>query len=481
MECIRSLADVNRHDVALVGGKAANLGELVQMGLPVPPAFILLTSAYTIFVEANALAEEIERVAEQASSQSLQQLEETSCAMRSLFERSAIPPDIAQAILGAYRDLSGDAVAVRSSATAEDLPGTSFAGQQETLLNVRGEEALLEAVKRSWASLWTARALAYRIRWEISSQSASIAAIVQQMVPADAAGILFTVNPVTGAQDEIVMNASWGLGEAIVGGRVNPDTLRVEKATGRIIEMKIGEKAVMTVRKEQGTGEVAVQDERRHQQVLSPEHVAELVRLACEIAAHFGGPQDIEWALAGEKIFLLQARPVTALSSPGGMQAGELPVPPGDDAWDSEGILPPQPFDLWTRTNVGENLPFPITPLTNSGFPALFGLDKAPQSEPPIQGLRRFYGRVYLNEGRSCITLRRAMAFLPRSLAGSGEVIAKARRKSRGNGGHGASSAACRGSCVRDSVPHDRRGRDKRPRSSLRKSIHGSMSSCKKT
>ena len=189
------------------------------MELPVPPGFVLLTSAYKTFVEANALAEEIERIAQQASSQSPQQLEEASCAIRNLFEQSAIPPGIVQAILRAYRDLGGDAVAVRSSATVEDLPAASFAGQQETLLNVRGEEALLEAVKRSWASLWTARALAYRIRWEISSQSISLAVIVQQMVPADAAGVLFTVNPVTGAQDEIVMNASGGwVKRLLVGG-----------------------------------------------------------------------------------------------------------------------------------------------------------------------------------------------------------------------------------------------------------------------
>lgn len=310
-----------------------------------------------------------------------------------------MPVEIARAILGAYRDLGGAAVAVRSSATAEDLPGASFAGQQETFLNVRGEEALLTAVKRSWASLWTARALAYRTRWEISSQSVSLAVIVQQMVPAAAAGILFTVNPLTGAKDEIVINASWGLGEAVVGGRVNPDTLRVEKVTGRVIEVKTGDKAVMTALMEPGTGEVAVQAERRQQQVLSPEQVAELARLGCEIEAHFGEAQDIEWAIAGEKIFLLQARPVTAVSSPGGMHAAEVLIPPGDDTWDSEGILPPQPSDLWTRTNVGENLPFPITPLTATGFPALFGLDKAPQGETPTQGIRRFYGRLYLNEG----------------------------------------------------------------------------------
>src|SRR5712691_1688008 len=217
------------------------------------------------------------------------------------------------------------------------------------------------------------------------------------MVPADAAGILFTVNPVTGEQDEIVINAAWGLGEAVVGGRVNPDTLRVVKATGRIIEIKIGDKAVRTALMEQGTGEVVVEDERRQEKVLSPEQVAELARFGCEVEAHFGRPQDIEWAIAGEKVFLLQTRPVTALSSPGGMQADEAPIAPGDDTWDSEGILPPQSFDLWTRTNVGENLPFPITPLTETGFPALFGLDKEQQSD--TQGVRRCYGRLYINEG----------------------------------------------------------------------------------
>lgn len=399
MEFIRAIADVNRHDVALVGGKAANLGELVKAKLPVPPGFVLLTSAYRAFVEANTLSEEIERLAQRASCQSSKQLEEASCAIRSIFERSAMPDEIAQAIQGAYRELGGDAVAVRSSATAEDLPAASFAGQQTTYLNVQGEEALLEAVKRNWASLWTARALAYRTHRGISPQSVSLAVIVQQMVPADVAGILFTVNPLTGAKDEIVINAAWGLGEAIVGGRVNPDILRVEKATGRIIEIKVGVKDVMTAFMEQGTVEVAVQDERRQQQVLSPEQVGELVRLGCEVEAHFGVPQDIEWAIAGEKISLLQARPVTALSSPERMQVGEAPIPPGDDTWDSEGILPSQPFDLWTRTNVGENLPFPITPLTETVFPALYGLDKAPQGETPTQGVRRFYGRLYINEG----------------------------------------------------------------------------------
>src|SRR2546421_7389951 len=302
MEYIRPLAGVNKQDVPLTGGKAANLGELMRMELPVPPGFVLLTSAYKTFVEVNALAEEIERMAQQASSQSPQELEEASCAIRNLFEKSAIPPGIVQAILRAYRDLGGAPVAVRSSATAEDLPGTSFAGQQETYLNVQGETALLEAVKHSWASLWTTRALAYRAHWGILSQSVSLAIVVQQMVPADTAGILFTVNPVTGAQDEIVINAAWGLGEAVVGGRVNPDILRVMKATGRIIEIKIGDKAVRTALMEQGTGEVVVEDERRQQKVLSPEQVAELARFGCEVEAQFGGPQDIEWAIAGEKV-----------------------------------------------------------------------------------------------------------------------------------------------------------------------------------
>ncbi len=405
MELIRNLADVKRDDVALVGGKAANLGVLIQAVLPVPPGFVLLTSAYRCYVEENGLAEGIDRLAGQVAKESPEQLEEAARAIRELFEQGIMPDELKQALMEAYHKLGDSEVAVRSSATAEDLIGASFAGQQETYLNVRGEERLLAAVKCCWASLWTARAMAYREQKSIGAKGLSLAVIVQQMVPAEVAGILFTVNPVTGAEDEMLMNAAWGLGEAIVGGRVNPDRVRVEKSTGRENEVIIGDKKVMTVATPEGTNEVAVEQERQRQEALLSEQVAELARLGREIEELAGEPQDIEWAIAGGQAFILQARPVTAIASrerfshAREIAADEIPVPPGDDAWDSGDTLPAQPFDLWTRTNVGENLPFPITPLTSTGFPALFQLDKQQQEGVQGQAARRFYGRLYINEG----------------------------------------------------------------------------------
>ncbi len=402
MEFVRNLADVRRDDVALAGGKAANLGTLMQAGLPVPPGFVLLTAAYRCFVEANGLAAAIVRLA--SAKGSMAQLEEAAGTISALCEQGAIPDEIRQAIAEAYRAMGEGAVAVRSSATAEDRVEASFAGQQETYLNVQGEEQLLAAVKRCWASLWTARALAYRGQKGMAAEKVSIAVVVQRMVPAGVSGILFTVNPVTGARDEMLVNAVWGLGEAAVGGRVNPDSVRVEKAAGKVIEMTVSDKAVMTVATAEGTEEVAVEDEQRRQQALTAAQVAELARLGREIERLFDGPQDIEWAIAGEQVWILQARPVTALAPEAFSLAekrlsGDIPLPPGDDAWDSADQQPAQPFDLWTRTNVGENLPFPITPLTATGFPALFQLDKQQQEGAQGQAAKRFYGRLYINEG----------------------------------------------------------------------------------
>jgi phosphoenolpyruvate synthase/pyruvate phosphate dikinase len=177
-------------------------------------------------------------------------LEEASCRIGKLFAQNAMPDEIAGEVRRAYARLGegGMPVAVRSSATAEDLPGASFAGQQETYLNIRGEAMVLDAVKRCWASLWTARAIGYRARHNIASQDVSLAVIVQILVPADAAGILFTANPLTGARSQMTINAAWGLGEAIVGGHVTPDTVVVDKASGRIVERKISKKDVMIIR-----------------------------------------------------------------------------------------------------------------------------------------------------------------------------------------------------------------------------------------
>jgi len=293
-------------------------------------------------------------------------------------------------------------VAIRSSATAEDLPEASFAGQQETYLNVRGEEALLAAVKRCWASLWTARAMAYRARHGIDPASVSLAVVVQQMVPAEVSGVLFTVNPLTGDRDEMLINAAWGLGEALVSGRVTPDSIVVDKAGGQVKRMEVGDKALMTVPADDGTQEVSVAVDRRQALSLTSEQITELARLGREIEAHFGAPQDVEWAIADGQVYILQARPVTGLR-----EAPKVaPAPPGDDDWPALGEKPPQPFDLWTRANLGEAWPYPVSPLLWSSVPFTMNLGMRYSLQgfgipylDAIQWANRFYGRLYFNEG----------------------------------------------------------------------------------
>src|SRR5439155_21413005 len=196
-------------------------------------------------------------------------LEKASEQIEALFARGEMPEDIAMAVREAYARLGGGdvPVAVRSSATAEDLPDLSFAGQQETYLNMHGEAMVLDAVKRCWASLWTARAISYRTQHSIVQQDLSLAVVVQELVPAEAAGVLFTVNPLTGARDQVMINAAWGLGEAIVSGQVTPDTMVLDKASGVLKDVQISEKQVMTVRTASVTREERVPADRRRQSV----------------------------------------------------------------------------------------------------------------------------------------------------------------------------------------------------------------------
>jgi phosphoenolpyruvate synthase len=332
--------EIRKDDIALAGGKGANLGELSHEGLPVPPGFVVTTGAYDAFVEAGGLKGEILSLASRADDPAA--FEAAAEKIRLLFARGEIPDEVAGEIRGAYDRLAsanGGAVAVRSSATAEDLPGASFAGQQETYLNVRDAGALLEALRACWVSLWTARAMAYRRRQGIDPAKVSLAVVVQRMVEAEAAGTLFTADPVSGERDRIVINAAWGLGEAVVGGQVTPDTLVVEKASGRATSRETADKAVMTVYTEEGgTGERPVPEARRRAPVVDDGAGAELARYGVVIEDHYGAPQDIEWALADGEYFIVQARPIT-----------NLPPPPlGDVRWE-----PPVPGSAWWRRPVG--------------------------------------------------------------------------------------------------------------------------------
>ena len=339
--------EIGKDGIALVGGKGANLGELSRVGMPVPPGFVLTTRAYDAFVEAAGLGGEIVGLA--ASADDPGAFEAAARRIHDLFAGGEIPEDLAGELESAYRRLAnGGAVAVRSSATAEDLAGASFAGQQETYLNVRGPAALVEAVRGCWASLWTARAMAYRERRNIEAPSVKLAVVVQRMVEAEAAGILFTADPVGGRRDRVVIEASWGLGDAVVGGLVTPDTLVAEKASGRVISRETALKELMTVYARGGTEERPVPEERRQEAVLGDEVVADLVDYGVRIEEHYGIPQDIEWALADQRLFILQARPITNL----------LAQPLEGVRWE-----PPFPDSAWWRRQVVENLPEPLSPL----------------------------------------------------------------------------------------------------------------------
>jgi pyruvate,water dikinase len=393
--------------VELVGGKGASLARLAAAKLPVPPGFHLTTDAYRRFVDEHGLQEQILALAATANSEQPEQLEQASREITRLFTQSELPSDIADAIGQAYRDLGGDdvSVAVRSSATAEDLPGMSFAGQQESYLNMRGPNMVFAAVKRCWASLWTARALSYRTRYGIAPQDVSLAVVVQQLIPAQAAGVLFTANPLTGARDQLLINAAWGLGESLVGGQVTPDTLIVERTSGKLISQTISEKSVMTVLTPDGTQQEAVPEDLRKRPVLNPTQVAELVHLGERIAELYARPMDIEWTLHEGRFWLVQARPITTLD----VQTPEM------EEWNDSlsGNY------LWTCANLGEAVPDVMTPCTWSliqifmakTLGPLFHLDA---SYPPIGNIGgRFYMNMSLNMSVSAafgISRKRHMA-----------------------------------------------------------------------
>jgi pyruvate,water dikinase len=333
------------------GGKGAALTEMVRAGLPVPDGFHVTTAAYRAFAEENDLGPAIHAALAEVDLDQPASLEKTSLSIGERFQEGRIPPEIAGAIANAYGNLPGTepVVAVRSSATAEDMPRASFAGQQESFLNIEGSGAVLEAVKRCWASLWTARAIGYRARQDLEIDDLSLAVVVQCLVPAEAAGILFTANPMTGDRDQALINAAWGLGEAVVGGEVTPDSYTIHKKTGEIIEREIADKEIMTVREDGGTRTEPVPTDMRRAPVLNEQQAAELVQLGLEIEELYGDPRDIEWALADGEFAILQARPITGLP--------EAYVPPPDQ-WEV-----PDPKGRYMRASIIDMMPNPLSPL----------------------------------------------------------------------------------------------------------------------
>lgn len=315
---IRTLDQVDADSLALVGGKGANLGELVGAGVPVPEAFCVTTAAYRRFLAENRLLGSVAEILDTIDYENPTGIEHSASSIRALLMAAPIPTDIEREIISAYAALESRlgasvSVSVRSSATAEDLPGTSFAGQQDTYLHISGSAAVVDAVKRCWASLWTGRAVAYRQKQGFAHESVLLAVVVQEMFPSEVSGVLFTANPVTSNPSEFFLNASWGLGEAVVSGHVNPDQILVAKSSLAILDKQINDKLVMTAPHDSGQGSVTVPvpEDRRAVQALDDDLVRELCTIAQRIEDHYGFPQDIEWGYANGRFAILQAREIT--------------------------------------------------------------------------------------------------------------------------------------------------------------------------
>ncbi|WP_340100227.1 phosphoenolpyruvate synthase [Salinibaculum salinum] len=327
------LEDVRSDDLAAVGGKAASLGEMTSANLPVPPAFIVTADTYRSFIEDTGIDEELFDIVNVDSDDS-KALAEAAEDAQQLIQETEIPDKQREGILEAYDRIGEDAaVAVRSSATAEDLPDASFAGQQETFLNITRED-LLDKVRECWASLFTQRAIYYRQEQGFDDTTVDIAVVVQEMVDADKSGVMFTSHPSTGAP-VVTIEAAWGLGEAVVSGAVTPDNYVIDRATGEIQEETVADKKVMHVR-DSDTGktvEKPVPDEKRGQRVLSESDLDSLLELGEEIEDYYGEPQDVEWAVHDGEVYILQSRPITTISE----SATEGSVADGGDSVSTEG------------------------------------------------------------------------------------------------------------------------------------------------
>jgi pyruvate,water dikinase len=322
--------DLRKTDVPLVGGKNANLGEMINARLPVPPGFAVTAYSYEKFIKDTHIAEKIYEIINETvtDKNNPKQYDAASKKIRKLIEKSAVPEEIENAVKSAYKELNKKLnlkdvfVAVRSSATAEDLPGASFAGQQETYLNVKGEDDLIEKVVKCWSSLFTPRAIFYRNEQGFAHDKVFISVGVQKMVNSRAAGVMFTLNPVTGDTNEIVIEGNYGLGETVVSGAVNPDDFVIDKKTLKIKERRIARKTVQYIR-DPKTGETVhldVPEDKQKQSCVNEEEILKLAELAKRIEQHYGNAQDIEWAIDKDlsfpkDVFIVQSRPETVWSA----------------------------------------------------------------------------------------------------------------------------------------------------------------------
>jgi pyruvate,water dikinase len=363
------------------GFKAMNLVRLANVGLPVPPGFAVTAAAYDQHMRSDELTSALRTTLERVRASSPDDRRTLLTKLRGDIAERPISESLARPIEDAYGALGPGRVAVRSSATMEDLPGHSFAGLYDTFLGVNGAMEVVSAVKKCWASIWTERAFEYREKNQLDHQSARMAVVVQRLVDADVAGVLFTADPVTGRTDRVVVEAAYGLGEALVSGKVSPDRIVLAKPDLRVLERTVAEKTIEIVAGDQGSVQRAVEPQRAKASCLRDDDVRQLAQLALKAEAAFGAPQDVEWALSGAGIFLLQSRPVTTLARP---QSSE-------------------DRQVWSNLNSGEIVPDVVTPITwsflkplvEAVFESLLGRFGFRLKGHPLLGL--VAGRAYFN------------------------------------------------------------------------------------
>lgn len=324
---IKWFSDIRKADVSLVGGKCANLGELISIGIPVPDGFAITSQAYIKLIQDTGINGRINVIMEnlQKDLSNTDRISEASKRIRSIMERAKIPDEIAEEIKEAYNKLVGkekfiDSVAVRSSGTQEDSADASFAGQFDTILNVKGEEALLKAVKKCCSSCFGPRIIAYRAVKKMGYKGAGVCVAVQQMINSRTAGVMFTLDPVSGEEDKIFIEGNWGLGESLVSGSVTPDRISLRKEPLQMIRVDVSVKEVTTVlNPDGGIVQRKVEDKKQNKPCLNENEAIYLGKLAKKIENHYGTPQDIEWAISKgqqfpDSIFILQTRNETVWS-----------------------------------------------------------------------------------------------------------------------------------------------------------------------
>lgn len=313
--------EIDSHDVAIVGGKGANLGEMFNEKIPVPNGFVVTTNAYFEFIKTNEIVPQIKTIFKNLNVDQADELMEASKKIKKIIKSAPIPQQISTEIMSSYKKLCGFiglkdiAVAVRSSATAEDSADTSFAGQQETFLNVSGEASVLKRVRDCWASLYTPRSIYYRVKKKIDEYKVGVAVPVQKMVQSDVSGIIFTVNPVSNNKSEIIVETIFGLGEYIVQGKVTPDQFIIDKNTWKITQKTHVAQDVQFIKAHTESHEKNIPKSLQNRQKISDKTAIELAKIAQKLHNHYGKAQDIEFAIEKNKIFIVQTRPITTILS----------------------------------------------------------------------------------------------------------------------------------------------------------------------